>query len=206
MKKTVKLLTTVMSAVLMLSVCSCNKSDLKKAVDPVISLMEDSIGKSRADAEKMFEEYFGVELEGVESLKSDSDERPLQFYFYSAVLSKDGVTFTSMAIAETVPDGIVYSIELNSSNLNAANKEYNTSSEKRSEIKNLCDAMNKAVEERAGKPSSTMPLFENSKLSFTNMYKTDKNIYVVSNRDLTERSEEDANKLIDTNVLIYPIT
>ena len=121
MKKTVKLLATVMSAVLMLSVCSCNKSDLKKSVDPVISIMEDSIGKSRADAEKMFEDYFGVELEGVESLKSGSDEKPLQFYFYSAVLSKDGVTFTSMAIAETVPDGIVYSVELNSNNLNAAN-------------------------------------------------------------------------------------
>ncbi len=206
MKKTVKLLATIMGAALMLSVCSCNKSDLKKSVDPVISIMEDSIGKSRADAEKMFEDYFGVELEGVESLKSGSDENPLQFYFYSAVLSKDGVTFTSMVIAETVPDGIVYSVELNSNNLNAAIKEYNTSSEKKSEIKNLCDAMNKAVEERAGKPRSTMPLFENSKLSFTNMYKTDKNIYVVSNRDLTERSEEDGNKLIDTNVLIYPIT
>lgn len=206
MKKTVKLLATIMSAALMLSVCSCNKSDLKKSVDPVISIMEDSIGKSRADAEKMFEDYFGVELEGVESLKSGSDENPLQFYFYSAVLSKDGVTFTSMVIGETVPDGIVSSVELNSNNLNTANNEYNTSSEKKNEIKNLCDAMNKAVEERAGKPRSTMPLFENSKLSFTNMYKTDKNIYVVSNRDLTERSEEDGNKLIDTNVLIYPIT
>ena len=206
MKRIVRIMAAAMSAVLMLSVCSCNKSDLKKSVDPVISIMEDSIGKSRADAEKMFEDYFGVELEGVESLKSGSDENPLQFYFYSAVLSKDGVTFTSMAIAETVPDGIVYSVELNSNNLNTANNEYNTSSEKKSEIKNLCDAMNKAVEERAGKPSSTMPLFENSKLSFTNMYKTDKNIYVVSNRDLTERSEEDGNKLIDTNVLIYPIT
>lgn len=206
MKRIVRIMAAAMSAVLMLSVCSCNKADLKKAVDPVISIMEDSIGKSRADAEKMFEDYFGVELEGVESLKSGSDENPLQFYFYSAVLSKDGVTFTSMAIAETVPDGIVYSVELNSNNLNTANNEYNTSSEKKSEIKNLCDAMNKAVEERAGKPSSTMPLFENSKLSFTNMYKTDKNIYVVSNRDLTERSEEDGNKLIDTNVLIYPIT
>lgn len=206
MKRIVRIMAAAMSAVLMLSVCSCNKADLKKSVDPVIGLMEDSIGKSRADAEKMFEDYFGVELEGKESLKSGSDENPLQFYFYSAVLSKDGVTFTSMAIAETVPDGIVYSVELNSNNLNTANNEYNTSSEKKSEIKNLCDAMNKAVEERAGKPSSTMPLFENSKLSFTNMYKTDKNIYVVSNRDLTERSEEDGNKLIDTNVLIYPIT
>ena len=206
MKRIVRIMAAAMGAALMLSVCSCNKSDLKKSVDPVIGLMEDSIGKSRADAEKMFEDYFGVELEGVESLKSGSDENPLQFYFYSAVLSKDGVTFTSMAIAETVPDGIVYSVELNSNNLNTANNEYNTSSEKKSEIKNLCDAMNKAVEERAGKPSSTMSLFENSKLSFTNMYKTDKNIYVVSNRDLTERSEEDGNKLIDTNVLIYPIT
>ena len=206
MKRIVRIMAAAMGAALMLSVCSCNKADLKKSVDPVIGLMEDSIGKSRADAEKMFEDYFGVELEGVESLKSGSDENPLQFYFYSAVLSKDGVTFTSMAIAETVPDGIVYSVELNSNNLNTANNEYNTSSEKKSEIKNLCDAMNKAVEERAGKPSSTMPLFENSKLSFTNMYKTDKNIYVVSNRDLTERSEEDGNKLIDTNVLIYPIT
>ena len=82
-------------------------------------------------------------------------------------------------------DGIVYSVELNNNNLNTANNEYNTSSEKKSEIKNLCDAMNKAVEERAGKPSSTMPLFENSKLSFSNRYKTDKCIYIVSNRDLT---------------------
>ena len=47
-----------------------------------------------------------------------------------------------------------------------------------------------------------MPLFSHT----YNMYKTDKNIYVVSNRDLTERSEEDGNKLIDTNVLIYQIT
>ncbi len=206
MKRTVRIMAAAMSAVLMLSVCSCNKADLKKAVDPVISLMEDSIGKSRADAEKMFEEYFGVELEGVESMKSGSDENPLQFYFYSAVLSKDGVTFTSMAIAETVPDGIVYSVELNSNNLNAANKEYNTSSEKKSEIKNLCNAMNKAVEERVGKPMSTMPLFENSKLSFSNMYKTDKCMYIVSNRDLTEMPEEEGHKLIDTTVLIYQIT
>ena len=206
MKRIVRIMAAAMSAALMLSVCSCNKSDLKKSVDPVIGLMEDSIGKSRADAEKMFEDYFGVELEGVESLKSGSDENPLQFYFYSAVLSKDGVTFTSMAIAETVPDGIVYSVELNSNNLNTANNEYNTSSEKKSEIKNLCDAMNKAVEERAGKPSSTMPLFENSKLSFSNRYKTDKCIYIVSNRDLTEMPEEEGHKLIDTTVMIHQIT
>ena len=77
MKRIVRIMAAAMSAVLMLSVCSCNKADLKKSVDPVIGLMEDSIGKSRADAEKMFEDYFGVELEGKESLKSGSDANPL---------------------------------------------------------------------------------------------------------------------------------
>ena len=206
MKRIVRIMAAAMSAVLMLSVCSCNKADLKKSVDPVIGLMEDSIGKSRADAEKMFEDYFGVELEGKESLKSGSDANPLQTYFYPSVLTKDGVTFTSLAITETMSDGIVYSVELNNNNLNTANNEYNTSSEKKSEIKNLCKAMNKAVEERAGKPSSTMPLFENSKLSFSNRYKTDKCIYIVSNRDLTEMPEEEGHKLIDTTVMIHQIT
>ena len=202
MKKTVKLLATVMSAALMLSVCSCNKSDLKKSVDPVIDLMEDSIGKSRADAEKMFEDYFGVELEGVEALKSGSDKRPIQSYFYDTDLTKDGVTFTSLVIMEDVFAETVYSVEMNSNNLDTAKKEYDTSSGKKSEIKDLGKAMNKAVQAKVGKPDYTEPLFEGSKESYSNRYKTDKIVYIVSVRDLTEAPDKGSD-LVDTSITVF---
>ena len=59
MKKTVKTLASVMSAVLLMSVCSCNKADTKKTVDPIIGLMEDSVGKNVDDAEKMVRRSLG---------------------------------------------------------------------------------------------------------------------------------------------------
>ena len=203
MKKTVKTLASVMSAVLLLSVCSCNKSDSKKAVDPVIGVMEDAVGKNVADAEKMFEEYFGIELEGTPGAGSGGNP-PLQSYYYDSTLTKDGITFTSLVFMVVTTDDTVQQVQLTCDNLDDGKKEYDTSSEKKREIKSLCKAMNNAVQDKAGKPVNNEPLFEGSKESYLNRYKTDKFVYIVSVRDLTEMPEDKGSSdLVDTNILIY---
>jgi len=204
MKKTVKTLASVMSAVLLMSVCSCNKADTKKTVDPIIGLMEDSVSKNVDDAEKMFEKYFGVELEGTPGAGSGGDT-PLQSYCYDSTLTKDGVTFTSLVFMVVIDDNTVQQVQLFSDNVDPDKGDYDTSSGKISEIKGLSKAMNEAVQDKAGKPYHTSPIFEDSKESYTNIYKTDGFRYVVSVRDLNDVPEwnERGNHLVDTSILVY---
>ena len=204
MKKTVKTLASVMSAVLLMSVCSCNKADTKKAVDPIIGLMEDSVGKDVDDAEKMFEKYFGVELEGKPGVGSGGDT-PLRGCYYDSILTKDGVTFTSLSFLVVIDDNTVQQVQLFSDNVDADTHEYDISSERVSEIKGLSKAMNKALEDKTGKPDYSAPIFEGSKESYSNRYKTNDFYYVVSVRDVNDVPEwnERENHLVDTSILVF---
>lgn len=164
----------------------------------VLKLMNDVIGKDRAEAEKMIGEFFGVEVEDGHALDAKINDVPVWYYVYVQMFTKDSVRFNGMDITTDREKGIVQCIELNLSNSSYVNVAIEDTPEFRDEIRKQYSAVKEEFDNVYGDACEKgNPEFDED--SFYLLFKkADGSVDYVELRDFTE---EGGNGLVEMTII-----
>ena len=138
----------------------------------ILQLMNDVIGKNRAEAEKMIGEFFGVEIEDMSGLGLDAkiNDIPTTLYVYVQMLTKDSARFNGMSLYADPDKDLVRGMEINLVNKSYAAVEIEDTAEFRDEIRKQFNDIKAELDNTYGEAyKAEKPQFDED--SFSHYYK-----------------------------------
>lgn len=153
----------------------------------ILQLMNDVIGKNRAEAEKMIGEFFGVEIEDMSGLGLDAkiNDIPTTLYVYVQMLTKDSARFNGMSLYADPDKDLVRGMEINLVNKSYAAAEIEDTAEFRDEIRKQFNDIKAELDNTYGEAyKAEKPQFDED--SFSYYYKLPGGVAYCELRDFTQ--------------------